>query len=313
MLDDVVRAQLRAAQRIATELGDVDGLGWASNMLASCNADAGRLEEALAADLEGAEASRRLGSIWQFHLTGGAAWFTDSVQAKLYRVPINADGSVGAFSTLTVTGPAGTTAAAFNMNGIAATPDGKTLFVAHSGNGAVYTVDAARSWASAVGVRDGRIVYVGTDSVPAGLIGRAWLVGLAAVSIGVAISFGMLDIVNIAHPAFIILGSYIAYIVNTTYGIDPVAIADSFAGDPVLGELIAQLRKPLAWHPPPAGPGALDERVELLVDRGPHLAGQARADGLAARLRGLSCRFVWTWSHSSWVTIEVVPVFWTGG
>jgi branched-chain amino acid transport system permease protein len=46
----------------------------------------------------------------------------------------------------------------------------------------------------------------------------------AAVTIGVSISFGMLDIVNIAHPAFIILGSYIAYIVNTTYGIDPIAI-----------------------------------------------------------------------------------------
>jgi predicted amidohydrolase YtcJ len=37
--------------------------------------------------------------------------------------------------------------------------------------GAVYTVDAVRSWASAVAVRDGRIVYVGTDSLPAGLIG----------------------------------------------------------------------------------------------------------------------------------------------
>ncbi len=37
--------------------------------------------------------------------------------------------------------------------------------------GAVYTVDAARSWARAVAVRDGRIVYVGGDSVPAGLIG----------------------------------------------------------------------------------------------------------------------------------------------
>jgi branched-chain amino acid transport system permease protein len=29
----------------------------------------------------------------------------------------------------------------------------------------------------------------------------------AAVTIGVSISFGILDIVNIAHPAFIILGS----------------------------------------------------------------------------------------------------------
>jgi branched-chain amino acid transport system permease protein len=44
----------------------------------------------------------------------------------------------------------------------------------------------------------------------------------AAVTIGVSISFGMLDIVNIAHPGFIILGSYIAYIVNTRLGIDPI-------------------------------------------------------------------------------------------
>jgi branched-chain amino acid transport system permease protein len=44
----------------------------------------------------------------------------------------------------------------------------------------------------------------------------------AAVSIGISISFGMLDIVNIAHPAFIILGSYIAYIVNTNFGWDPI-------------------------------------------------------------------------------------------
>src|SRR5262249_23772997 len=35
----------------------------------------------------------------------------------------------------------------------------------------------------------------------------------AAVTVGVSISFGMLDVVNIAHPAFIIVGSYIAYIV----------------------------------------------------------------------------------------------------
>ncbi|HUI19257.1 MAG TPA: branched-chain amino acid ABC transporter permease [Alphaproteobacteria bacterium] len=44
----------------------------------------------------------------------------------------------------------------------------------------------------------------------------------AAVTVGVAISFGMLDIVNIAHPAFIILGSYITYIVNSTLGVDPL-------------------------------------------------------------------------------------------
>jgi branched-chain amino acid transport system permease protein len=45
----------------------------------------------------------------------------------------------------------------------------------------------------------------------------------AAVTVGISISFGILDIVNIAHPAFIILGSYIAYIVNAQFGIDPIA------------------------------------------------------------------------------------------
>ena len=44
----------------------------------------------------------------------------------------------------------------------------------------------------------------------------------AAVTCGVSISFGILDIVNIAHPAFIILGSYIAYLVNQNLGFDPI-------------------------------------------------------------------------------------------
>jgi branched-chain amino acid transport system permease protein len=47
----------------------------------------------------------------------------------------------------------------------------------------------------------------------------------AAVTVGISISFGILDIVNIAHPAFVILGSYIAYIVNQRLGIDPVLTA----------------------------------------------------------------------------------------
>ena len=60
------------------------------------------------------------------------------------------------------------------------------------------------------------------------LLGNALVSGLllggfyAAVTIGVSISFGMLDIVNIAHPAFIILGSYTAYIANSLLGLDPI-------------------------------------------------------------------------------------------
>jgi branched-chain amino acid transport system permease protein len=45
-----------------------------------------------------------------------------------------------------------------------------------------------------------------------------------AVTVGISIAFGMLDIVNIAHPAFIILGSYLAYIVNSRFGLDPVLV-----------------------------------------------------------------------------------------
>jgi branched-chain amino acid transport system permease protein len=47
----------------------------------------------------------------------------------------------------------------------------------------------------------------------------------AAVTLGISISFGMLDVVNIAHPAFIILGSYLAYLLNQTIGVDPILAA----------------------------------------------------------------------------------------
>jgi branched-chain amino acid transport system permease protein len=68
-------------------------------------------------------------------------------------------------------------------------------------------------------------------SMDASLLINAIIAGLllggfyAAVTVGVSISFGMLDVVNIAHPAFIILGSYIAYILNITYGLDPILVA----------------------------------------------------------------------------------------
>src|SRR5579871_4124252 len=47
----------------------------------------------------------------------------------------------------------------------------------------------------------------------------------AAVTAGVSISFGMLDIVNIAHPGFIILGSYIAYLLSASLGLDPILVS----------------------------------------------------------------------------------------
>lgn len=51
----------------------------------------------------------------------------------------------------------------------------------------------------------------------------------AALSLGLAVAFGQLDIVNIAHPAFIVLGSYIAYIFNDRFGFDPILVGVVFA------------------------------------------------------------------------------------
>ena len=74
-------------------------------------------------------------------ITRSGAWFTDSQQAKLYFVPISPSGQPGQFSVLTVTGPAADTGGDFNINGITATPDGRTLIVGHSTTNALYTVD----------------------------------------------------------------------------------------------------------------------------------------------------------------------------
>ena len=81
----------------------------------------------------------------------------------------------------------------------------------------------------------------------------------AAVSVGVSISFGMLDVVNIAHPAFIILGSYIAYIVNSQLRLRP---------DPDRGHALAAVL--------PAGNGSLPRLLPVL---------RAARTGVAARAR----------------------------
>jgi branched-subunit amino acid ABC-type transport system permease component len=44
----------------------------------------------------------------------------------------------------------------------------------------------------------------------------------AAMALGLSIAFGQLDVVNIAHPAVIVVGSYTAYVVNDAFGMDPV-------------------------------------------------------------------------------------------
>ncbi len=51
----------------------------------------------------------------------------------------------------------------------------------------------------------------------------------AAVSLGISVTFGLLDVVNIAHPVFVILGSYAAFVLNNAYGLDPLVAGLVFA------------------------------------------------------------------------------------
>ena len=43
----------------------------------------------------------------------------------------------------------------------------------------------------------------------------------AAVSIGLSVSFGLLDVPNVAHPAIMVFGAYCTYVLGT-YGFDPI-------------------------------------------------------------------------------------------
>jgi sugar lactone lactonase YvrE len=88
-------------------------------------------------------------------LTREGAYFTDSLQAKLYFVPLDRRGRPGPFRTLELSGPAADLPSQFNLNGIQATEDGDALIVAHTGNAALYTVDPATGTSAVIAGADG--------------------------------------------------------------------------------------------------------------------------------------------------------------
>jgi sugar lactone lactonase YvrE len=93
-------------------------------------------------------------------VTKRAAWFTDSMKAALYRVPLGPGGRPGtSFQTVTLMPPF-VQQTGFNTNGIDATANGKTLVIVQSNTGKLFTVTAA-------GVTRG-IVLAGGESVPNG-------------------------------------------------------------------------------------------------------------------------------------------------
>ena len=74
-------------------------------------------------------------------VTSKAAYFTDSSRPVLYRVALGSHGAPGDATALPLGGDY-QHLGGFNLNGIDATPDGKTLLAVQSANGRLYAIDA---------------------------------------------------------------------------------------------------------------------------------------------------------------------------
>lgn len=72
--------------------------------------------------------------------TKGAVWLTDSQRPVLYKVPLAKNGAPGAPVTVPLSGDYAHVAG-FNLNGIVATPNGKTLIAVQSAARKLYTID----------------------------------------------------------------------------------------------------------------------------------------------------------------------------
>jgi sugar lactone lactonase YvrE len=93
-------------------------------------------------------------------VTHDAAYFTDSQQAVLYRVPLGPNGALGDAQTIKLGGDYVHVAGQLNLNGIDATPSGKTLIAVQTAGGKLYRIDPQSGVA--------KLIDLGGESVPNG-------------------------------------------------------------------------------------------------------------------------------------------------
>lgn len=96
-------------------------------------------------------------------ITQDAAYFTESFQPVLYKVPLGPQGQLIEpvnVEVITLSGDYQFVAGGFNANGIEATPNGDTLIIVNSTTGTLYSVDVATGVATAIDL--------GGASVPSG-------------------------------------------------------------------------------------------------------------------------------------------------
>jgi branched-chain amino acid transport system permease protein len=60
------------------------------------------------------------------------------------------------------------------------------------------------------------------NAIVSGVLVGGFYAGVAA---GATISFGLLDVANIAHPAFVVFGAYGAFLLSEQFGLDPLVAA----------------------------------------------------------------------------------------
>jgi sugar lactone lactonase YvrE len=91
-------------------------------------------------------------------VTRKAAYFTDSQKPVLYKVPIGKAGRLGDAQTIQLSGDYAHVDGAFNLNGIDATNNGKTLVAVQSTGGKLYRINTATGAASLIQLANGESV-----------------------------------------------------------------------------------------------------------------------------------------------------------
>jgi len=91
-------------------------------------------------------------------VTHDAAYFTDSMKAVVYKVPIGPEGQLGDAQTIALGGDYAHVAGQFNLNGIDVTPSGKTLIAVQTAGGKLYRIDPATGVAKLISLAAGESV-----------------------------------------------------------------------------------------------------------------------------------------------------------
>jgi sugar lactone lactonase YvrE len=164
-------------------------------------------------------------------VTRTGAYFTDSRKPVLYVVPIGPGGALGSFRTLQLGGDF-TLASGFNLNGIDATPNGKTLIAVQTNTGRLFRIDPTTGVA--------RTISLAGESVPNGdgilLSGKTLYVvqnqlnRVAVIALSLDLSSGRV-VTRLADPDFSVpttiddLGRRL-YAVNARFGVPNASTAD---------------------------------------------------------------------------------------